>query len=190
MGTGNDDVKNGIANGTTSTFQKVHLKPGKSTHAIQMHGYWVLAIDIVDVDYLLLRWQDCRFKGTFKVFPSRGKFTVQFPITEFGTKLRLKARIKFDYFPVILNHATTGHKLQGKSMNELVVAQWTKVKNWAYVVCSRVRTFEGLFFTKPLPKCFDFKPAPEYKAMMARLRKKMLAVPEQVADLYCKFQTS
>jgi len=187
MGTGNDDVKNGIANGTTSTFERVRLKPGKSATPMRMCGHWVYAVDIMDVEYLLLRWQDCRFKGTFKVFPSKGKFRVQFPIIEGGNKFRVACGIKFDYFPVLLNHATTGHKLQGKSLNELVVAQWTKVKNWAYVVTSRVRTFEGLFFTKPLKKDIDFKPAPEHTAMMDRLRNKILAIPNQVADLCEKF---
>ena len=190
MGTGNDDVRNGIANGTTSTFQKVRMKPGKSAKPMRLHGYWVLSVDITDVEYLLLRWQDCRFQGTFKVFPSRGRFRVQFPITEWGTKLRVAAGIKLDYFPVILNHATTGHKLQGKSLSELVVAQWTKVKNWAYVVTSRVRTFDGLFFIQSLPKHFDFKPAPEYLSMMSRLRQKILAIPEQVADLYREYNRS
>jgi hypothetical protein len=33
---------------------------------------------------------------------------------------------------------------QGKSVNELVVAEWSKVKNWAYVVLSRVRSLAGL----------------------------------------------
>ena len=188
MGTGNDDVKNGIANGTTSTFQKVRPKPGKPAKPMQVHGHWVLAVDDMGVEHLLLRWQDCRFKGTFKVFPSNRQFKVQFPVKELGTKLRVGADIKLDHFQVLLNHATTGHKLQGKSPNELVVAQWTKVKNWACIICSRVRTFEGLFFIRPLPKHFNFQPGPVCKAMMSRLRNKMLAIPEQVADPHRDFQ--
>ena len=187
MGTANDDVRNGVANGTTSTFEKVRLKPGARLVPTRLYGYWVYSVDIMEVEYLLLRWQDCRFQGTYKVFPSRGKFSVSFPIVEFGHRTRVSAGIRFDYFPVVLNHATTGHKLQGKSLDQLVIAQWTKVKNWAYVVCSRVRKFEGLFFTKPLPK-FDFRPSPEYLAMMNRLRNRILAVPSQVQDLYDRFQ--
>ena len=48
--------------------------------------------------------------------------------------------LRFCQLPVILNNATTGHKLQGSSVDNLFVHQWKYVQNWAYVVLSRVRT--------------------------------------------------
>jgi hypothetical protein len=53
-------------------------------------------------------------------------------------------------FHTVGNFATTGHKLQGKSVNELVVAEWSKVKNWAYVVLSKV-TGWPLLPGEPIP---------------------------------------
>ena len=82
-----------------------------------------------------------------------------------------------------MNHATTSHKLQGKTVALLVIAQWSKVKNWAYVVISRVRTLDGLFLTSPIPEEIDFLAASEYLDMMANLRQTILATPEQVAEL-------
>jgi hypothetical protein len=63
---------------------------------------------------------------------------------------------------VIVNHATTGHKLQGTTVKSLVIAEWLKVKNWAYVVLSRVKTLSGLFLISPLPEDIDFGPAKKF----------------------------
>ena len=68
-------------------------------------------------------------------------------------------------------------------MKSLVIAEWSKVKNWAYVVLSRVRTLDGLFLMKPIPDDIDFSPANDYLEMMEYLRGKILAYPEQVAEL-------
>jgi hypothetical protein len=84
---------------------------------------------------------------------------------------------------VIVNHATTGHKLQGKTVKSLVIAEWSRVKNWAYVVISRVKTLSGLFLVKPIPEDIDFSPADEYLEMMTILRQTILATPEQVSEL-------
>ena len=58
----------------------------------------------------------------------------------------------FTQLPVIVNNATTGHKLQGSSVDNLFVHQWTKVKNWNYVMLSRVRTRQGLLCRDPIPR--------------------------------------
>ena len=87
------------------------------------------------------------------------------------------------HFPLVLNHATTGHKLQGKSMDLLVISEWSKVKNWAYVVLSRVRTLAGIYLTEPIPDDVDFSPAPEYLQMMDRLRETILRSPEDIQYL-------
>jgi hypothetical protein len=87
------------------------------------------------------------------------------------------------HLPVIVNHATTGHKLQGKTVRLLVIAEWSKVKNWAYVVLSRVKSLNGLFMTKSFPEDIDFSPASNYLDMMQHLRQMILATPEQVEDL-------
>ena len=115
---------NGIARGATATFEKVCLKASKpATPTMQMFGHWVHAVDITEVDHLLLRWQDNPLKGTFKLFPVRGKFRVQFPIIEDGVKVRVSTNIRFHHFPVLLNHAVTHRELQMKSLSKPGVAQ-------------------------------------------------------------------
>ena len=189
MSVENDDVKNGIANGTTSTFEKIIFKNGATPKPIQMHGKWVYGINIEDVDHLVLRWHDCRFQGTFKVKPRERKFRVQYPICEPGfPNLRVPCNIKLTFLPVVLNHATTGHKLQGKSLDELVIAEWSNVRNWAYVVLSRVRTLDGLYLTSKIPRKIDFSPDPKYIDMMERLRSKILATSEDIETLLESFQ--
>ena len=93
-------------------------------------------------------------------------------------------KIILTQFPILINHATTGHKLQGKSLNRLVIARWSNVKNWVLVVLSRVRELSGLFFVDPIPDNIDCKPATDYLQMMENLRKTILATPDQVAELY------
>jgi hypothetical protein len=108
---------------------------------------------------------------------------VDFPIQEDGMKSICKTKICLHQFPIVVNHATTGHKLQGKSLDQLVVAEWSMTKNWAYVVLSRVRSLEGLFLMEPIPGDIDFKPSNTYINMMEDLRKRILKTPEDVADM-------
>jgi hypothetical protein len=184
MVTLNEDVVHGIANGTTTKFRKLVVKPGTELQKIQMYGYWVHSISMEAVEYVEVEWQDCdKFVGTFRLTPRIHAFRVKYPISEFGLNTRIQTSIELQYLPVIVNHATTGHKLQGKTVKSLVIAEWSRVKNWAYVVISRVKTLSGLFLLKPVPEDIDFSPAEEYLEMMTILRKTILAYPKQVAEL-------
>ena len=60
--------------------------------------------------------------------------------------MSLKVSVIIIQFGVNSNKATTGHTLQGVSLNRIVVRFWSYTfPNWVYVALSRVRTFEGLF---------------------------------------------
>ena len=181
----NSDVSNGIANGTTCLFKKAHLKPGTILQPIKMHGFWVNAVNIDQVECLELEWQDSpKFVGRFQVEPKQQKYLVSFPIKERDKPTtRVKTSIVLEQFPVVINFATTGHKLQGKSLLSLVIAEWSNIKNWAYVVLSRVRTLSGLFFTTPIPDNVTFSPDPLYLNMMSNLRETINTTPEQVSEL-------
>ena len=48
--------------------------------------------------------------------------------------------------PVNDNIATTGHKLQGVTLNHLIVKSWSYATHWVYVALSRVTSLEGLVF--------------------------------------------
>ena len=49
-------------------------------------------------------------------------------------------------------HARTVHKLQGRSIDNLVISTWNYTGNWVYVVLSRCRTLNDIFIRKPLLK--------------------------------------
>jgi hypothetical protein len=69
-----------------------------------------------------------------------------------------------------------------------VIAEWSRVKNWNYVVFSRVKRLSGLILMEPIPEDIDFLPASNYLEMMADLRKTILAAPEQVLELKAKLK--
>ncbi len=183
MGISNSDVKHGIANGTTGYFKKVVFKEGKKPTPMKIYGYWIYCISISDVDHIVVQWtEDSKFQGHFKVHPQKGTFSVNFPVVESGKKMKIRTQVQMDFLAVLLNHATTGHKLQGKSMNELVIAEWSKKLNWAYVAISRVRMLAGLFLLSPIPPDINFTPCPSYLRMMNQLRSSILASPEDVSE--------
>lgn len=171
MGTVNQNVAAGVANGTCATFERAIFKPGKSAYPIKIYGDWVYAIDIDDVDHLILRWTDSQYRGTFHVKPKKAHFTAKFPIwDEFGKMTRLPQSLQITHFPLLINYATTGHKLQGKSVDTLVIAEWSTAENWAYVVLSRVKSLEGLFLLEPIPWDIDFTPSQQYTEMLQTLQ--------------------
>ena len=184
MVTKNIEVILGIANGTTCRIRKVILKQEAELKRITMYDCWVNSVSIEDVEGIEVEWLDCnKFVGTFRLTSHNGTFRVKYPICEFGMNQRVSTNIELRYFPIIANHATTGHKLQGKTVTSLVIAEWSKLKNWAYVVLSRVKTIDGLFMTHPIPADIDFSPPANYLDMMQNLRQTILATPEQVSEL-------
>ena len=68
-----------------------------------------------------------------------------------------------------MNHATTGHKLQGKTKESLFVSSWSYARNWPYVAISRVRTHDGLFLREPLNPNADYS----YDSRLTRMMEKM-----------------
>ena len=68
-------------------------------------------------------------------------------------------RSKAFQFPINIDLATTGHKLQGMTKKYLIVSSLNySTLNWIYVVLSRVTTLDGLFLMQPLKKSFNPKP--------------------------------
>ena len=100
----------------------------------------------------------------------------------------LKLRCQMTQFPVLLNDATTGHKLQGMTKDAMIVTSWPKwafFKNWEYTVLSRVRTLEGLYLFKPISMTKSFAACYELKSYYKRARaleKKTLKRQKQAMD--------
>jgi hypothetical protein len=69
-------------------------------------------------------------------------------MTDFDTKCESDEDLpmKFTQIPIVRNTATTGHKLQGASVDNVFIFDWhSRNRNWAYVALSRVREKKGLF---------------------------------------------
>ena len=103
-------------------------------------------------------------KGAEKVFrlePDEFSAVINFPLTSDGNGIKVKfGNVKVSQIPVNCNIATTGHKLQGMSLDNLVVNSWTwdyKFENWVYVVLLRVRKRAGFGLNKKLDLKREFK---------------------------------
>jgi hypothetical protein len=76
---------------------------------------------------------------------------------------------------LLINNATTGHKLQGSGVDSLFVHNWSYVQNWVYIMLSRVKTRAGLFCRKPLSRDLNKYAVPEaLRRMLHNFRSKAL----------------
>ena len=58
--------------------------------------------------------------------------------------------IRMEQFPVNTANARTIHKLQGRSLDNVLIHSWDYTGNWIYVALSRVRVMSGLFLCEAL----------------------------------------
>jgi hypothetical protein len=91
--------------------------------------------------------------------------------------------------PLILNNATTGHKLQGSSKDAVCIAKFAcSMPDRPCVVLSRARTRRGLFPREPLDPPENFGSDPKLDAMTSRFRRlKALAQSEHVDEQQLTF---
>ena len=60
-------------------------------------------------------------------------------------------KVKVTHIPINSNISTTGHKLQGRSLDHLIVNSWAyKCPHWVYVVLPRVITLKSLILNRRL----------------------------------------
>ena len=182
----NENVSCGIANGTTALLEQVLLKDGMHPHKIRVNGYYVWAVRAEEVDCVKLKWtEDSTFQGYFYLKPKsqRCKSNVKIP-----GKGNTTIHIGLYQVPISVNHATTGHKLQGKTVDSLLVAEWASknVRNWIYVVLSRIRSLAQLFLLTPLPEETDEYPDSRISDMLNRLRERLKVLTETPGALRCR----
>lgn len=77
-------------------------------------------------------------------------------------------KMKATQIPLLVNNATTGHKLQGSGVDNLFVHNWSYVTNWPYVMLSRVRTRNGLYARRKLSRDLRKYAVPEKLQRMLR----------------------
>ena len=138
----NDYVRHGEANGTTVTLISVCLKPNIVPIRIIIGKLPVKAVYASQVISIVLKHNNPKIiPTTFQLEP------IEFCITTRILKPKLlqmkeddhkMVKIKATQLPVISNQATTGHKPQGASINQLFVNNSNYTTNWPYVVLSQL----------------------------------------------------
>ena len=172
----NENVAAGIANGTSCELKKVMLKRGGAAHMerICVDGYWVNCIESKFVDHLLVKTTASANCQEIKLFAESNSCSVNMPfqlIPEAAPK-KSWAGVRMHQFAVVLNYATTVHKLQGRTIQQLYVSSWQYSRNWVYVALSRVTTLEGLFLRSPVNRFKNYRPHGNLIAMLNHFRKK------------------
>jgi hypothetical protein len=76
-------------------------------------------------------------------------------------------------FPINTAEAVTGHKLQGRTLDKMIVTGWglNFMKNWEYTVLSWVKTRNGLFLLEPLDPNKRYGPKDHFRRFIERLKK-------------------
>lgn len=135
----NEDVGNGQANGTSTHAQQVMLKPGKETFLVNLSEITAVhGVFASQVHSILLRHANKDIvPSQFKMQPKEFSFTTKIPTDVLGLEeSSVDVDLKGQQFPLVSNTATTAHKLQGATVENLLVNEWVYSKNWAYVVLS------------------------------------------------------
>jgi hypothetical protein len=155
MLTKNEAVREGQANGTQATLDEVVLKHGVvPVKVATSRNLLIPAVMASQVSHLVLRHANNRIHpSTFKVYPKKKTFKAKVlkpRLLQVKGNDRETIKMKATQLPVVVNNATTGHKLQGSGVDCLFVHNWSYVTNWVYVVLSRVKTHDGLYLRKPI----------------------------------------
>ena len=102
------------------------------------------------------------------------RFTIESQVTSFHCKMHLEGEkewlaLRGTQFPIISNSCTTGHKLQGCTVEDILANDWNFGANWVYVVLSRVKTMAGLYIRQKLPlKLEKYAKSQEMKDMIRK----------------------
>ena len=142
----NERIDEKLANGTPCRGLYITLKEGCHFQPECWEGYMVNTVYADEVKHLVCIPED-----------NSGKYFLVKPETR-QCKIKLRMlnnmvlkKIKITYIPINCNISTTGHKLQGATLNSLVVNSWAYgCPHWVYVVLSRVRELKNLVLNEKL----------------------------------------
>jgi len=175
----NTNVREGEANGCSCIVTSIEIKPNVEIQKRCINGFWVNYVDADDVAVIRVVPESDATKS-FILMPEQHTVRVHFPKpTSLATDddKRMYISMKMNQFSMNINHATTGHKLQGKSLDQLFISSWSYQRNWPYVLLSRARTLNGLFLRHKL------KPAVGKDS-------KNYSVPLELVKMMKRFQTT
>jgi hypothetical protein len=176
----NTDVREGEANGCSCVVKTIELKPNVEIQRRCVNGFWVNYVNADDVAIIKVVPESDSTK-TFILMPEKHSgVRVHFPkpaSLATDDDKRMYITMKMNQFSMNINHATTGHKLQGKSLDQLFISSWSYQRNWPYVLLSRARTLNGLFLRHKLKPAFG-KDSKDY------------TVPRELIKMMNRFETT
>ena len=112
----------------------------------------------------------------FSLEPTSHFFTVCVP-SGLGKSDAYSLRKKGTQIPIVSDTSTTGHKLQGATVKELMALAWYYGQNWPSVVLSRVKTMGGLELREQLIEDPELYRCPtKLKALLQRFKEAKLVV--------------
>jgi PIF1-like helicase len=181
----NINVSAGIANGTQCILKQIVLKPDTFIQNVTIENeITVQAVFASDVTSIILEHSNPQenMPKQFQIVPKKYTFKLHAkPKTQLYNKTvdenENPAQMTALQLPILVNNATTGHKLQGSSVHSLFVNQWNYSKNWPYVLLSRVKTIDGLHLRTPLSTDLEHYHVPEKLTEMIQHIEKFLPVP-------------
>lgn len=186
MVTINTDVSKKIANGTMCHLYDVILrdeavirihrtKDGTQTHTVYADEIVCLLFHHRLAEFKATHNFDSLPLGCFPVITTKKNIRCQLG------KNNSTFSVSLTQFPCTLANIITGHKIQGQSLNSIILGTLSKIHQygntgWIYVVLSRVRTLSGLFLLVKL--CTDVK---KYKPRLSVMRemKRLRAIESQ-----------
>ena len=184
----NIDVKNGQANGTQAFIDHVKLKENVTlTKTYIGNNLYIPSVSSLHIDYITLIHENKKVQpNKFNIYPKEHSFECKLllppDMQQTGKDTEL-FHMKATQFQIIINNATTGHKLQGSGVENLFVHNWYYVTNWVYVILSRVKTKSGLFLRKKLDEDLSKYLVPKnLTRMLAKLRHKTPIFPTEEED--------
>ena len=138
----NNNVRHGEANGTTVTLISIYLKPNTVPIQIIIGKLPVKAVYASQVVSIVLKHNNPKIiPNTFQLEPIKFCITTRIlkaKLLQMKEDNRKMVKMKATQLPVISNQATTRHKLQGPSTNQLFVNNWNYTTNWPYIVLSQL----------------------------------------------------
>ena len=127
MLTNNICVAKGLANGSQAVVKKNILKPGAEVSTVYIDSNIpIQGVLACDVDHICLRHTNKWLQPQdFIVSPKEFRFQASIPKPSVlqckGSPKRERIHMKGMQLPIVVNHATTGHKLQGSGVNNILV---------------------------------------------------------------------
>ncbi len=157
----NIDVSKGIANGTLCVLVDIFVKECARVRVLCFEdGSEVHAVFASEVSCLMMKhthqgWAETSLfhglpAGTFPVLPLNDECNFQLGTSD------SELRTRVTQFPCTISLILTGHKVQGQSLNSIIVGSIASkhqygAEGWLYVVLSRVRTVGGLHVLQKIP---------------------------------------